>query len=117
MWVYLSFRIQYIASQVILPVGFIILNTVVFGSYCVSRDDLFTTIWKLKTFGLIVLFGYGGKGGLTLFIHLFFTPTFSIGMTFEVFGFFEHISYALLHIVYPIFLYFHTWFNIQTTKR
>ena len=52
---YLSFRIQYIASQVILPVGFIILNTVVFGSYCVSRDDLFTTIRKLKTFGLIGL--------------------------------------------------------------
>ena len=52
---YLSFRIQYIASQVDLPVRFIILNTVVFGSYCVSRDDFFTTIRKLKTFGLIGL--------------------------------------------------------------
>jgi len=31
--VYLSFRIQYLALQVSVPVGFIILNTVVFGSY------------------------------------------------------------------------------------
>ena len=50
LWVYLSFRIQDIASQVDLPVGFIILNTVVFGSYCVSRDDLFTTKWEAKKF-------------------------------------------------------------------
>jgi len=33
LWVYLSFRIQYIASQVTLPEDIIILNTVVFGSY------------------------------------------------------------------------------------
>ena len=33
LWVYLSFRIQYLALQVSVPVRFIILNTVVFGSY------------------------------------------------------------------------------------
>ncbi len=33
LWVYLSFRIQYIASQVTLPEDIIYVNTVVFGSY------------------------------------------------------------------------------------
>ena len=33
LWVYLSFRIQYIASQVTLPEDIIYVNTMVFGSY------------------------------------------------------------------------------------
>ena len=47
---YLSFRIQDIASQVTLPEDIIYVNTVVFGSYWVSRDDLFTTKWEAKNF-------------------------------------------------------------------
>ena len=50
LWVYLSFRIQYIASQVTLPEDIIYVNTMVFGSYWVSRDDLFTTKWEAKKF-------------------------------------------------------------------
>jgi len=126
--VYLSFRIQFIALQVSVPVGIAIVNTVVFG--------LLFRVWgafgKLKSFHLILWEGYllylvgwvadifGSWRKLwELFIH---TPTLSFGITFEVFvwdvfSFGKHGLYSLSHMVYPIFLYFHTWFNIQTTNR
>jgi len=46
LWVYLSFRIQYLALQVSVPVGFIILNTVVFGSYLGAMKS-FNRLYRL----------------------------------------------------------------------
>ena len=46
LWVYLSFRIQYLALQVSVPVGFIILNTMVFGSYLGAMKS-FNRLYRL----------------------------------------------------------------------
>ena len=95
---YLSFRIQFIALQVSVPVGIAIVNTVVFGV-------LLGVLSLLESFYLIgwVTDIFGSCGKLwELFIH---TPTLSFGITFEVF-------------VWDVFsFYFQNWLSIQTNKR
>lgn len=113
---YLSFRIQFIALQVSVPVGITIVNTVVFGVLLgvLSLSESFYLIgWVADIFG---------SWEWELGKFYLFTPTLSFGITFEVFvwdvfSFGKHGLYSLSHMVYPIFLYFHTWFNIQTTNR
>ena len=46
LWVYLSFRIQDIASQVILPEDIIYVNTMVFGSYLGAMKS-FNRLYRL----------------------------------------------------------------------
>ena len=46
LWVYLSFRIQYIASQVTLPEDIIYVNTMVFGSYLGAMKS-FNRLYRL----------------------------------------------------------------------